>query len=490
MIFKFNIILGFSNPLPSRSVMQIKPCCPSISSVCCPRLLCEPSGIGTFLNDFLTRRVLLRCDRTGYLYPVTKSSIIPHAFLTRVLYDGFSRTPVDTESKLGFDGDLVFDLTLYMSLAGALFLAFKRIFKYVRDGTLSRYKACLVANGSTHIEGVDVDETFSPVVKPGTIRTVLSFAISRHWPVHQLDVKNAFFHGDSSETVYMHQPLWFRDSAHHDYVCYLQSLFMVLSRPFGLGFNILLLILLGLGLVLVVVTCHYLFIGWGTDTAYLLLYIDDIVLTASFEILLQRLITSLHQEFFMTDLGALFLAFKRIFKYVRGTLDYGIQLFSSSTTSLEPYFLAFKRIFKYVRGTLDYGIQLFSSSTTSLVAYSNANWAGCPTTWRFIFGYGVFLGNDLLSWSSKRQPTLSRSSAEAEYHGVANVVAETCWLWNLLRELHKPLSSVTLVYYDKVCAVYLSSNPVEHQRTKHIEIDIHFVRDLVVASQVRVLHVP
>jgi hypothetical protein len=65
--------------------------------------------------------------------------------------------------------------------------------KYLADGTLSRYKARLAANGRTQIEGVDVDETFSPVVKSGTIRTVLSLAISRHWPVHQLDVKNIFY---------------------------------------------------------------------------------------------------------------------------------------------------------------------------------------------------------------------------------------------------------------------------------------------------------
>ncbi|GKB78159.1 ribonuclease H-like domain-containing protein, partial [Tanacetum coccineum] len=74
--------------------------------------------------------------------------------------------------------------------------------------------------------------------------------------------------------------------------------------------------------------------------------------------------------------------------------------------------------------------------------------------------------------------------------GVANAVAETCWVRNLLRELHTPLSSATIVYCDNVSAVYLSSNPVQHQRTKHIEIDIHFVRVLVATGQVRVLHVP
>ncbi|GKF34984.1 ribonuclease H-like domain-containing protein, partial [Tanacetum coccineum] len=73
-------------------------------------------------------------------------------------------------------------------------------------GTLSRYKAYLMANGSTQLEGVDVDETFSPVVKPGAIRTVVSLAASRHWRIHQLNVKNAFLHGDLSKTFYMHQP--------------------------------------------------------------------------------------------------------------------------------------------------------------------------------------------------------------------------------------------------------------------------------------------
>ncbi|GKC80071.1 ribonuclease H-like domain-containing protein [Tanacetum coccineum] len=93
----------------------------------------------------------------------------------------------------------------------------------------------------------------------------------------------------------------------------------------------------------------------------------------------------------------------------------------------EPHFSALKRILRYVRGTLDYGLQLFSSSTTDLVAYSDADWA--------------------------RFPTNRRSTSEDEYRGIVNVVAETCSLRNLLRELHTPLSSSTLVYCEYLVAV-------------------------------------
>nr|GEU85729.1 ribonuclease H-like domain-containing protein [Tanacetum cinerariifolium] len=155
----------------------------------------------------------------------------------------------------------------------------------------------------------------------------------------------------------------------------------------------------------------------------------------------------------------------------------------------EPHLAALKRVLRYIRGTLDHGLHLHVSSTSQLNAYTDVDCAGCLVTRLSTSGYCVFLEDNLLSWSAKRQVTLSRSSPEAEYRGVANVVAETAWIRNLLRELHNPLFTATLVYFDNVSAVYMSTNHVQHQRTKHIEIDIHFVRDMVARGQVRVLHV-
>ncbi|GJT88031.1 ribonuclease H-like domain-containing protein [Tanacetum coccineum] len=148
--------------------------------------------------------------------------------------------------------------------------------------------------------------------------------------------------------------------------------------------------------------------------------------------------------------------------FTRPDLSYAVQQVCLYMNDLrDPHFTALKRILRYVRDTIDHGLQLHVSSLSLL---------------HTLMLIGLV--------------TLSRSSVETEYHGVVNVVAETVWLRNLLLELHAPLSTATIVYCDNVSVVYLSTNPVQHQRTKHTEIDIHFVRDYVASGQVRVLHVP
>ncbi|GJZ28988.1 ribonuclease H-like domain-containing protein [Tanacetum coccineum] len=231
---------------------------------------------------------------------------------------------------------------------------------------------------NSHIEGIDVDETISPVIKPGTIRTVLSLTTSRHWPIHQLDVKNSFLHGDLSETVYMHQPQ-----------------------------------------------------GQGTDTAYLLLYVDDFVPTAFSDTLLQQIISSLHQEFSMTDLGS---------------LNYFLSI--SVTRDSSGIFLSQR---KYaIKNFERAGMVSCNSSRTPVNTKSKLDDDGDSisdlTLYRSLAGSLQYLTLLALIF------LMQYNSAEAENRGVANVVVETFWLRNLLRELHTPLSSAMLVYYDNVAA--------------------------------------
>ncbi|GJU53499.1 ribonuclease H-like domain-containing protein [Tanacetum coccineum] len=168
--------------------------------------------------------------------------------------------------------------------------------------------------------------------------------------------------------------------------------------------------------------------------------------------------------------------------FTRPDLSFAVQqIFLYMNAPHKPHLAALKRIVRYVQGTLDYGLPLYSINTTSVVGYTNFDWAGCPSTRRVI----IFMPR-----SAKCEHTLSSYIAETEYRGVANVVAETAWLHNLLRELHSPLSAATLVYCDNVSAIYMPVNPVQHQLTKDIEIHIHFIRDMVIAGHVRVLHVP
>nr|GEV43052.1 dehydrodolichyl diphosphate synthase 6-like [Tanacetum cinerariifolium] len=269
----------------------------------------------------------------------------------------------------------------------------------ITNGT---YKARLVANGQSQQQGIDCDKTFSLMVKPATIHTVLSLAFSRDWPIHQLDVKNAFLHGHLSKTVYMHQPPGFVDPNKPDYVCICSGLY-------------------------------------------------DIILTSSSSAFLQRIIASLYSEFTMTGLGSL------------------------------SYFLESK-------------------------LGSDGDPISDPTLYRSLAGalhafYTMFVGLLTMNFSFMSRPLVNSLLIQmliglvalllvGQPPGVANVVAETAWIRNLLLELYAPLSTATLVYCDNVSVVYLSNNPVQHQRTKHIEIDIHFVCECVASGQVRVFHVP
>nr|ABA94365.1 retrotransposon protein, putative, unclassified [Oryza sativa Japonica Group] len=391
---------------------------------------------------------------------------------------------------------------------GANVVSGKWIFrhKFHSDGTLARHKARWVVRDYSQQHGIDYDETFSPVVKPATIRVVLSIAASRSWPIHQLDVKNAFLHGNLEETVYCQQPSGFVDPSAPTAVCLLQKSLYGLKQAPRAWYQRFATYICQLGFTSSASDTSLFIYKDGDNIAYLLLYVDDILLTASSTSLLQHITARLHSEFAMTDLGDLhFFLGISVTRSADGLFlsqrQYAVDLLRRAGMSechptatpvdarcklsaIDGAPVSDPTEYRSLAGALQY-----LTLTRPEIAYA-VQQAGCPDSRRSTSGYCVFLGENLVSWSSKRQTTVSRSSAEAEYRAVAHAVAECCWLRQLLLELHIPLASATTVYCDNVSAVYMTANPVHHRQTKHIEIDIHFVREKVALGQVHVLHVP
>ncbi|KAI0524508.1 hypothetical protein KFK09_003879 [Dendrobium nobile] len=149
-------------------------------------------------------------------------------------------------------------------------------------------------------------------------------------------------------------------------------------------------------------------------------------------------------------------------------------------------FQLLQRLLRYVNAMFTFGLPI-SQGTTELQSFSDADWAGDKNTRRSTSGYCTFLGNTLISWSVKKQPTVARSSTEAEYRSIAAALTDIIWLRRLLLDFNISLSSPTKLYCDSTSAIALANNPVFHARTKHIEIDHHFIKDHIDTKTVNIL---
>jgi hypothetical protein len=416
------------------------------------------------------------------------------------------------------------------------------------DGSIERYKARLVAKGFDQRSGVDYTETFSPVIKPATVRVVLAIAVHHNWSIRQLDISNAFLHGNLNEDVYMTQPQGFVHPEFPDYVCKLHKAIYGLKQAPRAWFNRLADSLLEFGFEQSLVDSSLFLFHHGAIHLFILIYVDDILVTGTHGSVITSLLAKLRSDFALKELGKLsyFLGIqvqrdtssihlqqsKSIMdllhkahmvgaKASRSPCVSGSKLSSLDGTPLEnvteyrqlvgglqyctltrpeiAYFVnqlcqhlhsptsthwtALKRVLRYLKGSVDHGL-FYSKGSLSLHAYCDSDWAGDPDDRRSTTGFGVFLGPCLISWCAKKQSVVAKSSTEAEYRAMAQVTAELYWLQMLLKDLRLPLTTPPVIRCDNLGAMALASNPIYHARTKHIEVDFHFIREKVLNKDI------
>ena len=372
-------------------------------------------------------------------------------------------------------------------------------FKFNPDGSIERPKSRVVAQGFTQHFGVDYKETFAPVAKMSTVKVLLSVAANHGWSLSQMDVKNAFLHGELEEEVYMKIPPGHPLCGDPSRVCKLNKSIYGLKQSPRAWHAKLSSTLEDLGFTRSSADSS-LYVQTGqTEKLMVLIYVDDLIITGSNADSIAALKKKLQGKFPVKDLGPLkyFLGIevatsrKGLFlnqrKYTIDLLrdsnmlnskpantpfDSKLQLdklgdpldspnyyqklvgkliyltitrpdISFAVSLVSQYMHAptvvhlcmVKRILRYLKKTIGRGIVMRRNGHTDIIGFSDSDWAGNTIDRRSTTGYCMFVGGNLVSWKSKKQPVVARSSAEAEYRAMAAASCEMVWLKNLLTDL-------------------------------------------------------
>ncbi|XP_020689358.1 uncharacterized protein LOC110104543 [Dendrobium catenatum] len=361
--------------------------------------------------------------------------------------------------------------------------------KFNADGSIARFKARLVAQGNQQAHGIDYAETFSPVAKIPTIRVLFTVALFHSWTVQQWDVSNAFLHGQLNDTVYMNQPWWFTDENYPNHVCRLLKSIYGLRQAPRQWYTMFTNHLLKLGFDYSKADPSLLTLHRDKTRIFLLVYVDDILVTSNDDKAISSVLMELQSKFNMKDLGPAhhFLGIKiqkHSDKYFLSQSSYAESILSSvnlnncnplsnpSCTKLpdqmpDDAILSDPTTYRRVTGSLQY-LTLTRPDIThavnvlaqhlhdptpqhsyllkrllryikgtvklglpilpgplTLSTYSDADWAGDPNTRKSTTGHCTFLDNTLISWTVKKQNTVARSSTESEYRALAAATADT-----------------------------------------------------------------
>lgn len=176
--------------------------------------------------------------------------------------------------------------------------------------------------------------------------------------------------------------------------------------------------------------------------------------------------------------------------YIRPDLSFTVNKLSQFLQSpTSDHWKALKRVFRYIQGTLNLGIQIQCSPNLQITGFSDSDWTTSVDDHKSVGGYCVFLGDSLISWSSQKQRMVSRSSSESEYRALVDLAVEVLWIQYLLKEIQFPFKNPSVLWCDNVSASALAQNPVFHSRSKHIELDIHFIRDKVLENFLEIRYV-